>query len=67
MEDELLTVLEGARFLRWRPSTVYEKCQRGELPHIKLPGGRRKSSIRFTRRMLEEFIRKSTVQPKVAA
>jgi len=66
MDDEVLTVPEaGARFLRMKPSTVYDKCAKRELPHIRLPGGKRRGAIRFTRRMLEDFLRKNVVQPKV--
>jgi excisionase family DNA binding protein len=54
LSTPLLTAQEAARLLRVEPSTVYEWCRSGVMPHIKL--GRR---VLFTRRMLEAWAENS--------
>lgn len=54
-EDELLTALEVAQILKVRHKWVYEAAGRGDLPYVKLPGGR---YVRFRREDVDEFIRR---------
>jgi excisionase family DNA binding protein len=52
----ILTVAEAASLLRLHSRTVYEKVERGEMPHRRL--GR---SIRFDRDELEAWFAEQTV------
>lgn len=54
-EESLLTALEVAAILRVRHKWVYEAAARGDLPYVKLPGGR---YIRFRREDVDEFIQR---------
>jgi excisionase family DNA binding protein len=52
LETPLLTAVEAAQLLAVRPSWIYEAVRSGTLPCLRL--GRH---IRFTRAMLEEWLR----------
>lgn len=52
----LLTVEEVAALLQLRPSTVYALCHRGDLPHVRLSQGRKRSLIRFRRSDIERLL-----------
>ena len=62
MKPELFGVKEGAAFLGCAESTLYERVREGKVPYIRLWGGRRKTAIRFTAELLEDYIRKNTIQ-----
>jgi excisionase family DNA binding protein len=48
---DILTVEEAAAYLRIKRSTVYKWVHEGKIPHHKVGG-----SIRFSRRLLLEWI-----------
>ncbi len=62
--SDLLTLAEAAAILKCRPSTLYARVAQRKFPAIRLWEGGRKPSLRFTRELIEEHLRKSTVQPK---
>lgn len=54
--SDLLTVEEVSVYLRKSPSTIYRLVRHGHLPGRKVGG-----TWRFSRRMLEEWIRTSPI------
>lgn len=57
--DNLLTTREVARYLHVVPITVYRMIDRGDLPAIKVG-----SRWRIRRQDLEDYLKRSTSQPK---
>ena len=58
-EDSLMTLREVARFLHVVPLTVQRMIYRGDLPAIKVG-----SRWRIRRQDLEDYLKRSTSQPK---
>ena len=58
-KDTLLTTGEVARYLHVVPITVYRMIDRGDLPAIKVG-----SRWRIRRQDLEDYLSRSTSQPK---
>jgi PTS system nitrogen regulatory IIA component len=52
-DDELLTVVEVARWLRITPRTVYRFVHHAQLPHIRVGRG-----LRFKRADVEAWLRR---------
>lgn len=61
---ELLLVNEVANILRVKKSTIYAMVRRGEIPYIQLVQGRRKTTLRFSRDSIEDFLRKKMKRAK---
>ena len=51
-DDDVMTVVEVAEYLRLLPNTIYAALARKELPHMRIGG-----SIRISRRVVTEFLR----------
>ena len=64
--ESLLRAQEVAKLLGLRPSTVYALVQRGELPHVRIGGGKRRHVIRFRQSDLEVWIQERTVPAKTS-
>ena len=58
-QDALMTVKEVAKYLHVVQLTVYRMIDRGDLPAIKVG-----SRWRIRRQDLEDYLRRSTSQPK---
>ncbi len=58
---KLLTVKEAAERLRCSPSTVYQLCEFGKLPHSRIGLGR--GVIRIAEGDIEELLRRGRVEP----
>ena len=58
-QDALMTVKEVARYLHVVQLTVYRMIDRGDLPAIKVG-----SRWRIRRQDLEDYLKRSTSQPK---
>jgi len=56
---EIMTVTSLAHYLRCHESTVYRLLKRREIPAFKLG-----SDWRFLKTAIEQWVRKSTVEPK---
>ena len=54
---DLLITTEVANLLRVKKSTIYAMVRRAEIPYIQLTEGRRKTTLRFDRDAIEDFIR----------
>ena len=57
--DELMSVLDVARYLRLHPMTVYRWVKTGYLPASKMG-----KSLRFKKEEVDEFLKKNLVQTK---
>ena len=56
-DHDVVTVKEAASWLRLSEKTIYRYCERGELPHQRIPGG----CIRFRRDDLESWLEERRV------
>ncbi|MCP3994478.1 MAG: helix-turn-helix domain-containing protein [bacterium] len=56
MSDTLLTATQIAERFAIKLSTVYALCRRGELPHIRVTQGSRRTLIRFDSDQIEAFL-----------
>lgn len=61
IEDRLLTPEEAATYLGYKPGTIYNKANRGEIPHVKL--GR---ALRFRLSELDRWIEEQDTAAKAA-
>ena len=58
--EQLLTVDEVASKLKYSKSGVYKLVEKSKIPHIKIPGG----GVRFSMKALEAWVEKRTVRAK---
>lgn len=63
MDDEILTVEEVATLLQLHPQSVYEKVEKNELPGWFRLGEAEKAPIRFSKRVIMEWIQKEASRP----
>ena len=63
MHDEILTVEEVAKILSLQPSTIYEKVERNEIPGAFRIGEGERTPLRFSKRVLMEWIQKEANRP----
>ena len=62
-QDEILTVEQIAEMLQLTPNTIYEKVERNELPGAFRLGDSDKAPIRFSKRIIMEWIEKEASRP----
>lgn len=63
MNDEILTVEQVAKLLHLEPSTIYTKADAGELPGAFRLGEGERPPLRFSKRVLMEWIQKEASRP----
>ncbi len=54
--DDILTVEQVADLLQLHPNTIYEKANAGEIPGMFRLGDGERAPMRFSRRLLMEWI-----------
>jgi len=58
-EESLLTAEQVARLLNVKPSTIYDRAYRGDLPVIRLWNGGRRALVRFRRKDILNLVEAS--------
>lgn len=59
-EEPLLTAEQVARLLNVKPSTIYDRAYRGDLPVVRLWKGGRRSLVRFRRQDILALVEANT-------
>jgi len=62
LHDEILTVEQVSEMLHLTPDTIYEKVDRNELPGAFRLGEGKQPPIRFSKRLILEWIHKTATQ-----
>lgn len=63
MNDEILTVDQVAKLLSLEPSTIYTRVEAGDIPGAFRLGEGERPPLRFSKRVLMEWIQKEAVRP----
>lgn len=64
LHDEILTVEDVAELLQIHENSVYSKVEKGELPGVFRLGDHERSPIRFSKRLIMEWIAKQAHSPE---
>ena len=63
MDDEILTVEQVAKLLHLEPSTIYTRVETGDIPGAFRLGEGERPPLRFSKRVLMEWIQKEASRP----
>ena len=63
MHDEILTVEEVATLLKLEPHTIYARAEKDEIPGAFRVGEGKQPPLRFSKRVIMEWIQKEASRP----
>lgn len=58
LRGEVMDVAGVAEYLGFSPSTIYEKVQTKDIPHVRIG-----NSLRFPKAVIDRWLEESTIQP----
>lgn len=62
-QTEIMTVDELANLLKVHPNTIYQRVEAGEIPGMFRLGNGERSPIRFSRKLIMEWIEAQATKP----